>query len=77
MILAVINGGLGLKLANNTKGGEIAYGVVAGVVALLYTAAVLARRKNKAPWAFGKASKTGLTEAEMGEERVARHPQER
>lgn len=32
MILAVINGGLGLKLAANTTGGEIAYGVVAGVV---------------------------------------------
>jgi hypothetical protein len=77
MILAVINGGLGLKLANNTKGGEIAYGVVAGVVALLYTAATLAKRKNKAAWGFGKSNKTGLTEAEMGEERVAAHPQER
>jgi hypothetical protein len=73
MILAVVNGGLGLKLAGNTKGGEIAYGVVAGVVALLYTAAVLTKRKSKA-WGFGKSSKTGSPEPDMGENRVAGQP---
>jgi len=46
MILAVINGGLGLQLAANTKGGEIAYGVVAGVVAVVYAVVVIFKRKN-------------------------------
>ncbi|MCJ1351386.1 MAG: hypothetical protein MMC33_001370 [Icmadophila ericetorum] len=36
LILGAINGGLGLQLANNTTKGEIAYGVVAGVVFLIY-----------------------------------------
>ena len=68
MILAVINGGLGLKLANNTRGGEIAYGVVAGIVAMLYAGAVVSKRKTKAPWGFGKGSRTGSTEPEMAEQ---------
>ena len=67
MCLAIINGGLGLKLANNTKNGEIAYGVVAGFMALMYTAIVLSKRKSKAPFGFGKASKTGLTGLEVEE----------
>jgi len=36
LILGVINGGLGLQLAANTRGGEIAYGVVAGLMAIFY-----------------------------------------
>lgn len=48
MILAVINGGLGLQLAGNTKHGEIAYGVVAGVIALIYTLFALFKRKSSA-----------------------------
>ncbi|KAL5346381.1 hypothetical protein ACLOAV_008651 [Pseudogymnoascus australis] len=39
MILAVVNGGLGLELAGNSRGGEIAYGVVAGVALLVYLGA--------------------------------------
>lgn len=31
MLLGIINGGLGLQLASNTTGGEIAYGVVGGI----------------------------------------------
>ena len=31
ILLAMINGGLGLQLANNTTGGKIAYSVVAGI----------------------------------------------
>lgn len=31
ILLGMINGGLGLQLANNTKGGKIAYIVVAGL----------------------------------------------
>jgi hypothetical protein len=46
MILAVVNGGLGLKLAANTKHGEIAYGVVAGVVGLIYILFAVFRRKS-------------------------------
>ncbi|KAJ6263732.1 hypothetical protein Dda_2302 [Drechslerella dactyloides] len=32
MILGIINGGLGLQLANNTSGGKVAYAVVAGIM---------------------------------------------
>ena len=32
LTLAIIQGGLGLKFANNTHGGKIAYGVVAGLI---------------------------------------------
>lgn len=38
LILGVINGGLGLQLADNTVKGKIAYGVIAGVVFLSYVA---------------------------------------
>lgn len=31
ILLGIINGGLGLKLAGNTTGGKIAYGVVGGI----------------------------------------------
>ncbi|TAQ83604.1 hypothetical protein B7494_g8072 [Chlorociboria aeruginascens] len=51
IILAVINGGLGLKLAANTTHGEIAYGVVAGVMFLIYLAvfgATSFRKRSKA-----------------------------
>lgn len=36
ILLGIIDGGLGLKLANNTIDGTIAYGVIAGAVGLLY-----------------------------------------
>ncbi|MCJ1358085.1 MAG: hypothetical protein MMC33_008083 [Icmadophila ericetorum] len=36
ILLGAINGGLGLQLSANTTGGEIAYGVVAGVVFIIY-----------------------------------------
>lgn len=69
MILGITNGGLGLRLAANTKNGEIAYGVIAGVVAVVYTVLVVFKRKEKgaslvvgsAPrkrWGFGE--KAGL-----------------
>ncbi|ESZ89863.1 hypothetical protein SBOR_9746 [Sclerotinia borealis F-4128] len=41
IVLAVINGGLGLRLAGNTKSGEIAYGVVAAVMGLFYIGVVV------------------------------------
>ncbi|MCJ1438857.1 hypothetical protein MMC27_008247 [Xylographa pallens] len=40
LILGAINGGLGLQLSANTVNGEIAYGVIAGVVFLIYVAVV-------------------------------------
>ncbi|KAK6331819.1 hypothetical protein TWF718_002360 [Orbilia javanica] len=39
IILGIINGGLGLQLADNTTGGTIAYSVVAGVLGLAWLAA--------------------------------------
>lgn len=50
IICAVINGGLGLQLAADTTNGEIAYGVVAGVMFVLYVVvmAVVGLRKRKA-----------------------------
>ena len=49
IILAVINGGLGLQLSGNTVKGKIAYGVIAGVMFLLYLTvlAVSYMRKDK------------------------------
>lgn len=48
MLLAVINGGLGLQLAANSRGGKIAYGVIAGIIGLTYTSmVVLSRRSTK------------------------------
>lgn len=49
IILAVINGGLGLQLSDNTVKGEIAYGVIAGVMFLLYLVvlAISYGRKSK------------------------------
>ncbi|KAL8796368.1 MAG: hypothetical protein Q9195_001275 [Heterodermia aff. obscurata] len=38
ILVAVINAGLGLQLSGNTVKGEIAYGVIAGVMFLLYLA---------------------------------------
>ena len=39
--LGIINGGLGLQLSANTTKGEIAYGVIAGVVWLVWVAVAL------------------------------------
>ncbi|KAF4213538.1 hypothetical protein CNMCM8980_007796 [Aspergillus fumigatiaffinis] len=50
IILGIVNGGLGLQLADNTHGGKIAYGVVAGVCGAMYLAWVvyrLSRRGNR------------------------------
>ncbi len=47
MGLGIINGGLGLKLAANAPKCEIAYGVIAGVMAVTYAVLVAVRRKGK------------------------------
>lgn len=41
MTAGMINGGLGLMLSGNTVKGEIAYGVVAGVMWLIWMAAAV------------------------------------
>lgn len=46
MAAAVVNGGLGLELAKNTKNGEFAYGVVAGVMGLVYIIFAVFKRKG-------------------------------
>lgn len=38
LILAMVNGGLGLQLSDNSTGGEIAYGVICGIVGVAYIA---------------------------------------
>ncbi len=48
LVLGIVNGGLGLKLARNSPSGEIAYGVVAGVVGLAYIAMCIFKRKGVA-----------------------------
>ncbi|KAF7865674.1 hypothetical protein EAF04_005840 [Stromatinia cepivora] len=52
IVLAVINGGLGLQLASNTKNGEIAYGIIAAFMGLFYIGVVVftamrKRRRNR------------------------------
>jgi len=44
----MINGGLGLLLANNTKTGAIAYGIIAAIVWLIYVAAIVIGERRKA-----------------------------
>lgn len=47
-MLGVINGGLGLQLAANTRKGEIAYGVIAGVVLVIYVGVIsIGDRRSK------------------------------
>lgn len=47
LILGIICGGLGLKLARNTKGGEIVYGILAGLVAMSYFTILVLRNMGK------------------------------
>jgi uncharacterized membrane protein HdeD (DUF308 family) len=51
IICGVINGGLGLQLAANSSNGNTAYGIVAGVMFVLYVVVVLIaglrKRKTK------------------------------
>jgi len=51
-----------LKLAANTRGGEIAYGVVAGVVALVYIVLVVFKRKSSGGVLDGRRRRAGKVE---------------
>ena len=57
--LGIINGGLGLRLSDNTKGGEIAYGIVAGLLWILWMAVVV--------FSYAKGSSRGQNVGETGE----------
>lgn len=41
IVLAVINGGLGLQLAANTRNGEAAYAVIAAFMGVFYVGVVI------------------------------------
>lgn len=60
IVLGIINGGLGLQLAANTRAGEIAYGVIGGVVGLAYILSVI--------WRDVKTKGSGAERAGNGEE---------
>lgn len=62
--LAIINGGLGLRMAANTKDGEIAYGVVAGVVWLVWMAVAI-RHEVKNARATGASESQKHTEEKV------------
>jgi hypothetical protein len=47
IICGVINGGLGLQLAANSTKGNIAYGVVAGAMFVLYVVVILITELRK------------------------------
>ncbi|OBT74504.1 hypothetical protein VF21_06924 [Pseudogymnoascus sp. 05NY08] len=50
IILAIVNGGLGLQMVGNSRGGEIAWGVMAGVALLAYLgASAYSVKGNKTP----------------------------
>jgi hypothetical protein len=67
MLLAIVNGGLGLQLAKisgfqlpaATRKAEIGYGVVAGVVALAYIVIVVLKRTGKGMGTAGFREKGG------------------
>lgn len=65
MILAVVNGGLGLQLAGNSKGGTIAYSVVAGIFGVAYIGTTLWKRK-------GNSIRTGKNESSHSQETMER-----
>ncbi|OQD84849.1 hypothetical protein PENANT_c011G10889 [Penicillium antarcticum] len=51
ILLGIINGGLGLKLAANSTGGAIAYGVVGGIFGMLIIILAIQRKaKNRGWW---------------------------
>ena len=47
IICGIVNGGLGLQLASNSKGGMVGYSVVAGVVGVLYSLLAVVKRKGR------------------------------
>ncbi|KAH6704100.1 hypothetical protein BKA61DRAFT_617862 [Leptodontidium sp. MPI-SDFR-AT-0119] len=48
MLLGIVNGGLGLRLAGNTLVGTITYGAIAGLVSILYCAVLVVSELKRA-----------------------------
>lgn len=73
IVLGIINGGLGLVLAANTTAGEILYGVIAGLMGIIYIAVVvMASRKDQNTFGMGGLEEKGTgggTPRGLGEER--------
>ncbi|KAI9872543.1 MAG: hypothetical protein M1830_001493 [Pleopsidium flavum] len=69
--LGIINGGLGLQLSDNTRSGEIVYGVVAGIVALVYVAVlvVVGRKEKSEGGSRGEKGKGESSPAGSGDDR--------
>ncbi|KAF2717471.1 iron reductase domain protein [Polychaeton citri CBS 116435] len=63
IILGIINGGLGLRLAGNASTGQLAaYGVIAGVFGVAYIAAIIygeTKRRRQAPGVYSRREKNG------------------
>ena len=72
IVLGVINGGLGMQLTGNTTKGEIAYGVIAGVVLVIYVGIILigergsgkSREENETPENFTEKSASSPAESQ-------------
>ncbi|KAL8829199.1 MAG: hypothetical protein Q9191_002150 [Dirinaria sp. TL-2023a] len=64
--LGIINGGLGFKLRNNTTGGKIAYGVIAGVMWCIWMLVVISSYYKR----YRKEDDAGRRNAEKGVRRL-------
>ena len=64
--LGIINGGLGLQLSGNTTKGEIAYGVIAGVIWLVWIAVALMSHLSTRGPSGETGEKIGKTETTNG-----------
>ena len=66
MILGAINGGLGLQLSGNSTKGEIAYGVVAGVVFCIYVFVTVLGTFKSRDKVEGETGATVVKQSEIG-----------
>lgn len=48
MLVGIVNGGLGLKLASSPTGYVVAYSVIAGIAALVYTGSIFVGNMRRA-----------------------------
>lgn len=63
ILLGMLNGGFGLKLAANSTGGNIAYGVVAGVIGATYVAVMVHFEVTGGSKARSRTPNVGMEEA--------------
>ena len=70
--LGIINGGLGLMLSGNTVKGEIAYGVIAGVIWLTWVA-VAVWSQVRSGGASGETGEKAVGKSEAGSNNSLEH----